>query len=77
MMNDSTDQYDNQKLISAKMLMDCIQFAVVIRANTQADTYRTGQQFQPCQSKNRLTLFSVLISEWRLAEEWKQEKRTR
>lgn len=39
-MNDSNDQYGNHKSTYPKMLMDCIQYAVVIRANSQADTYR-------------------------------------
>lgn len=37
MTNKSIDQYGNQKPTSPKMLMDCIQFAEVIKA-THADT---------------------------------------
>lgn len=47
--NDSTDQYGNCKSTPSKDadgLMDCIQFAVVIRANTHADTNK-GQRVQP------------------------------
>jgi len=57
------------------MLMDCIQFAVVIRANTHADTYRDRESSPGCHER-RHTVVSAHF-ELRLAEDRKQEKRPR
>jgi len=60
MMNDSDDQYGNLKSTSPKMLMDCIQFAVVIRADTHADTFR-DRKSSPGLHEQRLTLSSLHV----------------
>jgi len=57
------------------MLMDCIQFAVVIRANTHADTYRDRKSSPGCHER-RHTVVSAHFG-LRLADHRKQEKRPR
>lgn len=54
MMTDSDDQYG--KSTSSNMLMDCIQFAVVIRANTHADTSRDRKSSLGCRDRRQTPL---------------------
>lgn len=61
MMNDSDDQYGNLKSTSPKMLMDCIQFTVVMRANTHADTFR-DRKSSPGLQQMRLTVTSACLT---------------
>lgn len=73
MMTDSDDQYG--KSTSSNMLMDCIQFAVVIRANTHADTSRDRKPSLGCRDRRQDTFVPAHYGA-RLAEDRKQEKRT-
>lgn len=64
----------NHKSTSPKMLMDCIQFAVMMRADTHADTYRDRKiqpwpTFEVTNNVVFVTLQSYAGRGWRAGEE--------
>jgi len=63
MTNDRDDQYGNLKSTSPKMLMDCIQFAVVIRANTHADTFRDRKSSPGLHEQTNAVTSACLMAE--------------